>query len=78
MHLVSEHAHVWICVREHVEVCDRAGAGGVVDDQNLAAEPGGNGFLECVDARPRVRELFMTRDDDRDGRRVCEEAVETR
>ena len=73
VHLVPEQAHVWIGFRQLLQVRDRAGAGGVVDDQDLAAEPGGDGLLECMDARLRVRELFMTRDDDRDGRRVLEE-----
>ena len=72
---------MWIGVHQLLQVRDRVGPGSVVDDQELAAKPGGDGFLECIDARLRVRELFMTRDDDRDSGRVLEKGgrtVETR
>ena len=70
--LVPEQPHMWIGFRELLQVRERVGRGGIVDDENLAAKPGGEGLLECIDARLRVRELFMTRDDDRDGGRLLE------
>ena len=55
-----------------LQVRHRVEAGAVVDDQELAAKPGRDGFYECIDARLRVPELVMTRDDDRDRGRVLE------